>query len=136
MKPTCQFGNCSEAWGGSYEDAAQVLEATWNEEEETKKEVSKQLKKIYDKRRKKEDVRKELEELSKEYQARVCTFEIFTFCFFLPPSSLGGTDGGKGRGKESLHTRPFFPLLSPAPVCFQAMLLRFFSFSTTIYTYK
>ena len=68
--------------GGSYEDAAQVLEATWNEEEETKKEVSKQLKKIYDKRRKKEDVRKELEELSKEYQARVCTFEIFTFCFF------------------------------------------------------
>ena len=68
--------------GGSYEDAAQVLEATWDEEEETKKEVSKQLKKIYDKRRKKEDVRKELEELSKEYQARVCTFEIFTFCFF------------------------------------------------------
>ena len=64
---------------GSYEDAAQVLEATWDEEEKTKKEVSKQLKKIYDKRRKKEDVRKELEELSKEYQARVCTFEIFTF---------------------------------------------------------
>ena len=37
---------------GSYDDAAQVLEATRDEEEETKKEVSKQLKEIYDKRRK------------------------------------------------------------------------------------
>ena len=76
--------------GGSYEDAAQVLEATWDEEEETKKKVSKQLKKIYDKRRKKEDVRNELEELSKEYQARVCTFEIFTFLFFLAPKLSWG----------------------------------------------
>ena len=38
--------------GRSYDDAAQVLEATRDEEEETKKEVSKQLKEIYDKRRK------------------------------------------------------------------------------------
>ena len=37
---------------GSYDDAAQVLEATRDEEEETKKEVSKQLKEIYDKPRK------------------------------------------------------------------------------------
>ncbi|CAH3135868.1 unnamed protein product, partial [Porites lobata] len=57
--------------GGSYEDAAQVLEVTWDEEEEKKKEVSKELKKFYDKRRKKEDVRMELQELSKEYQERV-----------------------------------------------------------------
>lgn len=68
--------------GGSYEDAAQVLEATWDEEEETKKEVSKQLKKIYDKRRKKEDVRMELQELSKEYQERVCIFEFGYVTFF------------------------------------------------------
>ena len=60
--------------GGSYEDAAQVLEATWDEEEEKKKEVSKELKKFYDKRRKKEDVRMELQELSREYQERVCIF--------------------------------------------------------------
>ena len=38
--------------GGSYDDAAQVLEASRDEQEETKKEVSKQLKEIYDKRRK------------------------------------------------------------------------------------
>ena len=71
--------------GGSYEDAAQVLEATWDEEEEKKKEVSKELKKFYDKRRKKEDVRMELQELSKEYQERVCIFEFgyVTFFFFL-----------------------------------------------------
>ena len=75
--------------GGSYEDVVQVLEATWDEEEETKKEVRKQLKKMHDKRRKKEDVRKELEELSKEYQARVCTFEIFTFCSFSSEALLG-----------------------------------------------
>lgn len=62
--------------GGSYEDAAQVLEVTWDEEEEKKKEVSKELKKFYDKRRKKEDVRMELQELSKEYQERVCIFEF------------------------------------------------------------
>ena len=60
--------------GGSYDDAAQVLEATWDEEEEKKKEVSKELKKFYDKRRKKEDVRMELQELSREYQERVCIF--------------------------------------------------------------
>ena len=60
--------------GGSYEDAAQVLEVTWDEEEEKKKEVSKELKKFYDKRRKKEDVRMELQELSREYQERVCIF--------------------------------------------------------------
>ena len=60
--------------GGSYEDAAQVLEVTWDEEEEKKKEVSKELKKFYDKRRKKQDVRMELQELSREYQERVCIF--------------------------------------------------------------
>ena len=69
--------------GGSYEDAAQVLEATWDEEEEKKKEVSKELKKFYDKRRKKEDVRMELQELSKEYQERVCIFEFGYVTFFL-----------------------------------------------------
>lgn len=100
--------------GGSYEDAAQVLEATWDEEEETKKEVSKQLKKMHDKRRKKEDVRKELEELSKEYQARVCTFEIFTFFFFAPKLSWV-TEMGKRRGKESLISRLFFPSSVPQP---------------------
>ena len=68
--------------GGSYEDAAQVLEATWDEEEEKKKEVSKELKKFYDKRRKKEDVRMELQELSKEYQERVCIFEFGYVTFF------------------------------------------------------
>lgn len=68
--------------GGSYEDAAQVLEATWDEEEEKKKEVSKELKKFYDKRRKKEDVRMELQELSKEYQERVCIFEFGYVAFF------------------------------------------------------
>ena len=70
--------------GGSYEDAAQVLEATWDKEEEKKKKVSKELKKFYDKRRKKEDVRMELQELSKEYQERVCIFEFgyVTFFFF------------------------------------------------------
>ena len=70
--------------GGSYDDAAQVLEATWDEEEEKKKEVSKELKKFYDKRRKKENVRMELQELSKEYQERVCISEFgyvtFLFC--------------------------------------------------------
>ena len=69
--------------GGSYEDAAQVLEVTWDEEEEKKKEVSKELKKFYDKRRKKEDVRMELQELSKEYQERVCIFEFGYVTFFL-----------------------------------------------------
>ena len=69
--------------GGSYEDAAQVLEATWDEEEEKKKEVSKELKKFYDKRRKKEDVRMELQELSKEFQERVCIFEFGYVAFFL-----------------------------------------------------
>ena len=71
--------------GGSYDDAAQILKATWDEEEEKKKEVSKELKKFYDKRRKKEDVRMELQELSKEYQERVCIFEFgyVTFFFFL-----------------------------------------------------
>ena len=68
--------------GGSYEDAAQVLEVTWDEEEEKKKEVSKELKKFYDKRRKKEDVRMELQELSKEYQERVCIFEFGYVTFF------------------------------------------------------
>ena len=34
--------------GGSYDDAAQILKATWDEEEEKKKEVSKELKKFYD----------------------------------------------------------------------------------------
>ena len=70
--------------GGSYDDAAQILKATWDEEEEKKKEVSKELKKFYDKRRKKEDVRMELQELSKEYQERVCISEFgyvtFLFC--------------------------------------------------------
>ena len=51
MKPTSNLGIAKKS-GGSYDDAAQVLEATWDEEEKTKKEVSKQLKKIYDKRRK------------------------------------------------------------------------------------
>lgn len=69
--------------GGSYDDAAQVLKATWDEEEEKKKEVSKELKKFYDKRRKKEDVRMELQELSKEYQERVCIFEFGYVTFFL-----------------------------------------------------
>ena len=68
--------------GGSYEDAAQILKATWDEEEEKKKEVSKELKKFYDKRRKKEDVRMELQELSKEYQERVCIFEFGYVTFF------------------------------------------------------
>ena len=69
--------------GGSYDDAAQILKATWDEEEEKKKEVSKELKKFYDKRRKKEDVRMELQELSKEYQERVCISEfgyVTLFC--------------------------------------------------------
>ena len=71
--------------GGSNDDAAQVLKATWDEDEEKKKEVSKELKKFYDKRRKKEDVRIELQELSKEYQGRVCIFEfgyVTLFCLF------------------------------------------------------
>lgn len=75
--------------GESYDDAAQVLEATWDEEEETKKEVSKQLKKIYDKRRKRRTFEKNWKSYAKNTklgsQKKITDFGLqMEKCFVLP----------------------------------------------------
>ena len=70
--------------GSDYEEAAQLLEETWHEEEQKKRETSEKLKKFNEKRKKVEDVRVQLKERKKEYMERVsipCDFITLVIIF-------------------------------------------------------